>query len=53
MCVAAELGMQDLNSLSGIELAPPALEGGVLTTGQLGKSPEVLFWIGLGVGAVT
>ena len=34
-------GMSDLSSLTGIEPAPLALEGGVLTTALLGKSPHV------------
>ena len=34
-------GMSDLSSLTGIEPAPLALEGGVLTTALPGKSPRV------------
>ena len=34
--------MWDLNSQPGIELMPPALEDGVLTTGPLGESQDML-----------
>ena len=34
-------GMSDLSSLTGTEPAPPALDGGVLTTALPGKSPRV------------
>ena len=31
----------------GIEPAPPALEGEVLTTGPLGKSPTFIFFLAI------